>query len=174
MYWTKLTDHAAWNPRDSMGLLAFEDRLWLLGGFTPERVNDVWTSTDGTDWERIVDEAAWPPRNLPGAAVYDDRLWIVGGVRGDEGCYNDVWWSENGGQWHCVTEDTPFSPMGGRNACALPRPAVGVRRVRGAVVRRRLDSGDGVAAIRQMGQAPRRTAAGRLTRPVRLPARGSP
>lgn len=31
--WTKVTDHAGWQARDSQGELVFQDRMWILGGW---------------------------------------------------------------------------------------------------------------------------------------------
>src|SRR5579862_2131002 len=56
--WSKVTDRAAYAPRDGAGALVFKNRMWLLGGWNPgdkrsfPRIcnNEVWSSADGADW----------------------------------------------------------------------------------------------------------------------------
>lgn len=114
MKWKMETEHAAWDPRDSMGAAVFQDRMWILGGWRPgkPRVNDVWCSDNGVDWNRVCEQAPWKPRNLANTLVFQDRLWIMGG--GDRGHYSDVWRTDDGAQWECVCENAPWGPR----ACA--------------------------------------------------------
>ena len=56
--WTEVTQQAAFAPRDGAGLLSFNGRLWLLGGWNPgDKVHfpkicnsEVWSSEDGAIW----------------------------------------------------------------------------------------------------------------------------
>src|SRR5579871_4280549 len=56
--WTKVTDQAAYAPRDGAGALVFQNKMWLIGGWNPgdkkffPRIcnNEVWSSTNGADW----------------------------------------------------------------------------------------------------------------------------
>ena len=45
--WKLETPAAPWTPRDSMGHVVYDGKMWILGGFIPQRVNDVWSSSDG-------------------------------------------------------------------------------------------------------------------------------
>ena len=119
--WIRETEHAPWSPRDSMGHVVYRDKMWLLGGFTPERVNDVWCSSDGKAWRLVTPSAAWKPRNLPGVAVHKARMWVMGGNSGRQPgergeTYNDVWCSTDGERWDLVTEHAPWT---GRSAAPV-------------------------------------------------------
>ena len=51
---------APWQPRDSQAEFAFDDRLWIIGGWfdsfqAPPR--DVWVSSDGRKWDMVLAEA---------------------------------------------------------------------------------------------------------------------
>lgn len=115
--WERVAETAPWSGRDSMGHFVHEDAIWLLGGYTPERVNDVWRSPDAVTWERTTPAAPWLPRNVPVAVSFLDRMWILGGAYAvaDEPRrkLNDVWVSDDGAAWACVTESAPWA---GRSA----------------------------------------------------------
>ena len=66
--WTKVTDAAGWQPRDSQGEVVFKDQLWIFGGWfdsfeAPPR--DVWSSADGKTWKLVEKEAPWKHSDLP-------------------------------------------------------------------------------------------------------------
>lgn len=118
-HWTRATDRAGWTPRIAAGAVAFQDRMWILGGtenyyFGDETSlkNDVWSSADGKDWRLESEHAPWSPRAYHQAAVLNGRIHVMGG-----GSYtptyeakNDVWSSADGVEWRLETEDAPWSP----------------------------------------------------------------
>ena len=121
--WTLETKEAPWTPRDSMGHIVYDGKMWILGGFIPQRVNDVWSSSDGIEWIRATEEAPWAVRNLPNCVVFDDKMWIMGGgsyvdnVIGNEHvAYNDVWSSTNGRDWELETDSAAWSPRSSATA----------------------------------------------------------
>lgn len=118
--WRLVTEEAAWSRRDSMGSAIFDGKMWILGGYTPERVNDVWYSSDGVEWRRVIDEAPWIGRNLPCTVVYDGKIWMMGGgTRLKPGVHvscRDVWYSSDGRIWRLATDDPPWGPRGAATA----------------------------------------------------------
>ena len=113
--WVKVTDHAAWAPRDSCGELVYKGKLWLLGGwFTSNATGprDVWCSADGADWDRITEKAAWTHGDLPTTLVYKDKMWFMGGWYGGRmsvaSASNEVWSSTDGANWHRATAKAPW------------------------------------------------------------------
>ncbi len=116
--WTCVTAQAAFAPRDGAGLLAFADRLWLLGGWNPsDKVHfpricnsEVWSTRDGADWTRVLEAAPWEGRHTAGYAVHDGRMWIVGGDANQGHYQNDVWCTDDGVKWTCVCEKVPWGP----------------------------------------------------------------
>jgi len=80
--WTMVTGSAGWQPRVGHSAIAFDNRLWVMGGVPPNTYsgfNDVWYSTDGANWTCAVDSAEWRPRGWHSSAVHDDKLWVIGG-----------------------------------------------------------------------------------------------
>jgi len=113
--WKKVTDTAAFSPRDGAGALVFDDKMWLLGGWNPymptqyprSTNSEVFNSTDGREWS-LVAIAPWEERHCAGYVVYDNKMWIVGGDSIQEHYQNDVWCSSNGIDWTCVAASVPW------------------------------------------------------------------
>jgi hypothetical protein len=102
-------------------ILAFNDRMWLMGGWyngrlpSHEASREVWSSSDGATWDRVTASAGWCPRIAAGAVVFQGRMWILGGTEdyyfGDEtSLKNDVWSSADGKNWTQETPSAPWSP----------------------------------------------------------------
>jgi len=126
--WVKITGKAAFAARDGAGALAFQGRMWLLGGWSKRDPvhfplicnNEVWISDDGSEWRLekpntfvsrdFNSSRDWEGRHTAGYVVFKDMMWIVGGD-GNQGHYqNDVWNSADGKQWECVTRNVPWGP----------------------------------------------------------------
>ena len=111
--WERQAAPAGWSARDSAGEVVFQGKMWILGGYTPGRVNDVWASADGVKWEQITPKAPWPARNLPGSVVHQGRMWILGGAQSVgkvSSSLNDVWSSADGKHWEAATLEAPWKP----------------------------------------------------------------
>ncbi|MFM8290263.1 MAG: hypothetical protein ACKOC4_01010 [Planctomycetia bacterium] len=128
--WTKITQEAAFAPRDGAGALVFQDRMWLLGGWNPAADqrrffpmtcnNEVWSSADGRAWELVKPNTFhdrnfdptrdWEGRHTAGYVVFRGKMWIVGGDANQQHYQNDVWNSVDGKTWECVTRgvDLPW------------------------------------------------------------------
>ena len=116
--WTCVTEEAAFAARDGAGLLVFDDRMWLLGGWNPgDKVHfphicnsEVWSSRDGATWTLELLQAPWEGRHTAGYAVHDGRMWIVGGDCNQGHYQNDVWSSADGVEWELVNDKVPWGP----------------------------------------------------------------
>lgn len=126
--WLAVNRQAAFAPRDGAGLLSFQGRLWLLGGWNPgDKVhfpricnNEVWSSADGAEWtlekpNTFLDASFdptrdWEGRHTAGYAVFRDQLWIIGGDANQRHYQNDVWNSADGKTWSLITKDVPWAP----------------------------------------------------------------
>lgn len=115
--WIKVTDHAAWSPRDSGGEVVFKDRMWLLGGWNAMEgpgPRDIWNSRDGLQWTRVMAEAPWVHGDLPVSLVFKDRMWMMAGWHGgrskDASASHEVWSSADGAEWQCVTKAAAWKP----------------------------------------------------------------
>lgn len=114
--WELISNTLPFSLRDGSGLLAFQDRMWLLGGWDPPfhepnyTHSEVWSTADGADWT-FHGDAPWPGRHVSGWLVHDDAMWVIGGDP-QSGCLRDVWRSEDGLSWTQVLDTIPyFSPL---------------------------------------------------------------
>ncbi|NHF60299.1 hypothetical protein FK220_013175 [Flavobacteriaceae bacterium TP-CH-4] len=116
----KLDPKGSLSPRYNHRCLAFENKIWILGGNLLEAgdydnytSDDVLFSTDGAHWKSVSEQANFPNRSLFGATVFQDKMWITGGIVKKEpsnttDLKNDVWSSEDGIEWKLVTPKAPF------------------------------------------------------------------
>ena len=119
--WTKVTDAAAFCPRDGAGAATYQGKMWILGGWGDDPAggsahvgfNDVWNSTDGLTWTQVRpitpgDRTIWEGRHCGGYVVFDDKMWIVGGDPLLKHYQADVWNSTDGVKWTQATADAPW------------------------------------------------------------------
>jgi hypothetical protein len=87
--WRRDTASTPWSPRQYHSLVAWDDRLWVIAGYTDGgNQNGSYYSTNGVDWYEV--ETPWDPRHAASVWVYHDAVWMAGG--GDA----DVWRLERG------------------------------------------------------------------------------
>ena len=101
--WVKVTDKAAFSPRDTAEDLVFDGKMWLSNGYYHGGVltRDLWSSTDGITWTLV--NADTPYDGYSEMAVYDDKMWAIKG---------SVWCSTDGVNWTKVADPTPFGVRG--------------------------------------------------------------
>ena len=97
---------AGWLGRIDFQAVAYQGRLYVLGGRTLQPYsdhNDVW-SADGVTWreDKADNNAGWPARREHQAVVHNDRMYVLGG-EADGARGNDVWSSADGETWSLVT-----------------------------------------------------------------------
>jgi hypothetical protein len=105
----QLTRSSIWSGRDSMGEAVYKGKIWLSGGFTPERSNEVWWSEDAIEWHKAP-APLWTPRNLHGMVVFKDYLYVLGGIDSGTKALNDVYRSKDGLTWELLTDHAPWGP----------------------------------------------------------------
>ncbi len=116
--WTKVTENAPFAARDGAGALAFNNRMWLLGGwnptdniFFPKVCNsEVWSTADGAAWKLELRQAPWECRHTAGYAVHRKKMWIIGGDCIQGHYQNDVWSTPDGAGWKRVHDHVPWGP----------------------------------------------------------------
>lgn len=119
--WVRVTEHAAWAPRDSCGEAVHAGRMWLLGGWYIGRLPEggpsdaVWSSADGSRWDLAAEHAGWSPRLGAGAVSFRGRLRVLGGGERyfdaePRHLRNDVWCSADGARWEELRTPTVWSP----------------------------------------------------------------
>ena len=127
--WTCATHNAPYGDRAAPAVVAFDGKLWLMGGSTPhpgkgysdpemlgyldlDMNNDVWSSVDGANWTLVTSHAPWLPRMWVGAQPYAGRMWIIGGYDNDlHQNMGDTWYTTDGVAWQEVPlSGTSWSP----------------------------------------------------------------
>jgi hypothetical protein len=86
VHWTRHLEHAPWEARQYHEVAVFDDRLWVLEGYSGQNRNDVWYSADGVRWHQVPD-TPWAPRHAASVFVHDHALWVVAGNNMEP----DVW-----------------------------------------------------------------------------------
>lgn len=108
--WVEETSNAAFSGRVYHEAVVFNDAIYIIGGedVAPNRLNDVWTSTNGSVWTQVTTLPAPPEteifseRNKFTATVYNDKVWVIGGET-TTGYANDIWYSSDMINWHKYT-----------------------------------------------------------------------
>ena len=100
--WSEETADAGWSGRIWFQAVAHNGTIYVLGGKSSDvnRLNDVWSSTDGKTWALLV-TANWDARNDHQAVVHHGAIYVLGGDIAD-GYGNDVWSSVDGITWSAV------------------------------------------------------------------------
>jgi hypothetical protein len=117
--WETLAERSELPSRIFHGLIVFNNKIWLLGGFDgKEYFNDVWNSSDGVHWARVVEHAAWSPRTVDTVAVFKGRIWVIGGGLIDgtpevnKNAKREIWSSADGLSWTPAPARMPITAGG--------------------------------------------------------------
>jgi len=114
--WNRVAEHCAWAERCNPSALAFDGKMWLIGGGIIDRqnYNDAWYSADGINWKQASDKIASQPVFGYSAIAFDGKMWLVGANR--NGLFKSAMLvSSDGENWK--EEDAPWSPRGGVATC---------------------------------------------------------
>lgn len=104
--WSQITTSADFSARSKHEVIAFKNKLWLLGGYDDNRQqDDVWSSEDGIDWNLHSTNPPLPARKNHQAIAFNNKFWQIGGMLGQNSS-NDVWSSDDGFNW-TLSSDTP-------------------------------------------------------------------
>lgn len=132
--WEEITKKSAWSNRLDHAAVAFDGKLWILGGYDSGRMKgdtyleDVWSSVNGKDWILETDSAPWKGRRGHTVTVFDDgtreALYLIGGFEVDEKTgyrqyTNDCWKSADGITWTRIKNRT--YPVARMNSDFMPR-----------------------------------------------------
>ena len=87
--WTRHVELAPWPSRQFHNVAVFDNRLWVLAGYTKPRreLNDVWYSSDGVNWYQVP-RTPWRMRHAASVFVHSGALWMACGPTNRSA---DVW-----------------------------------------------------------------------------------
>ena len=89
-------------------------KIYVLGGYDgSNRLNDVWSSVNGTNWSLETSSAAWPRRLSHQALSHNGKIYVLGGSgnydhENGSSYKNDVWSSVNGTNWSLETSSAAW------------------------------------------------------------------
>lgn len=110
--WVRVLEHAPFSNRDSEGEAVFNGKMWVLGGYTPGLVRDVWTTSDGVAWDRMADLPDESGVNIPICVVHDNRLFVSS--------QSGIFYSTTDGKsWAMVTDSAPWRGRYGAGAAVF-------------------------------------------------------
>jgi len=118
--WVQEQATASWTPRPAFGLVIWNNKLILFGGFDTKlsHLNDVWESSDGVSRTNIVPNAPWSVRALFSSVIFNNEVFMTGGgiyntdyVYNVENSLNDVWKLADGVNWVQLTANADFGPI---------------------------------------------------------------
>ena len=108
--WQKMSvNDIPWHGRVRHDALSFNNKIWILGGYTDKPSADIWSSADGANWTKVTDNAPWGARNESNAIVFGNKIWLMGGYNDPATYLNDVWSSVDGINWIQVTASAAWS-----------------------------------------------------------------
>lgn len=116
MEWTCATPSAGWTVREFHSAVAFDNKIWLLGGHSDTNFyNDVWYSTNGVNWINPTTSAPWSKR-FGHSAVNFDKICLLGGYDTSDNYQNDLWYSVEGIYWIQGIDSAPWLPRMGHTS----------------------------------------------------------
>ncbi len=113
IHWTSQTSTSPLPERSFHQCLAYNGKLWVMGGRTFSGFpDDVWSSTDGANWTQETSGAAGPRLGFV-AGVENGEMVVSGGVPTGLGhdaqvVFNDVYHSADGVNWTPSTYNASF------------------------------------------------------------------
>ncbi len=118
--WSQAPGTAAFSARENFVTLFFNNKMWVLGGFSwtiPQ--NGDWSSSDGVNWNLANANPAYETSPSPSGGartgamglVYNNKMWIIGGYAQDglnhTFIYTDVWTTPDVVNRSLVIQGTP-------------------------------------------------------------------
>lgn len=101
------TNNPAFGRRWEHSSVAFNGKMWVIGGTNGSLQNDVWYSIDGTAWIQATGSANFSARRGLASLVFENKMWVIGGFTAN-GRMNDAWYSSDGITWTQATASAAF------------------------------------------------------------------
>ena len=82
VHWSRVLEHAPWQPRMWCVAEVYAGELWVIGGFSNrEDINfaEAWHTRDGSSWGNHRSEPMFSARHEVTPYVHDGSLWVVAG-----------------------------------------------------------------------------------------------
>ena len=123
--WSLAVNNAPFGPRESHTAVVFDDKLWVIGGYSNtlkkgvwenKFYNDVWYSPNGFDWFLATPDTKFPPRRNHTTISNGKEIWTMGGNGNEYTYFNDVWRSQDGINWNKVALSNVYEERSGHTS----------------------------------------------------------
>ncbi len=108
---------ARFTKRIGLAATVFNGKIWVVGGFGTDYLNDVWSSNDGIHWVLETDNGGFSSRSSHNLITFNDgtgdKMYLTGGRDSNGALLNDVWSSTDGKTWEeleIITDSDPATP----------------------------------------------------------------
>lgn len=108
--WECVNKEAEFSARYGHSSVVFNDKMWVIGGYTGQYCDDVWYSSDAQRWTRATAEAGFGARADHTSVVFKNAIWVIGGSITGPTIVKDVWKSTDGEHWELATASPGFAP----------------------------------------------------------------
>ena len=114
--WTQVAPSggATFAPRADFGCVAFNNKLWVMGGSPSGEISDVWSSSNGAVWTPARSSQVFGGPSWMTGLVYGSQMLAVGG----NGSSNGFWSSSDGTNWTAASPAPAFVPRTGNTTLA--------------------------------------------------------
>ncbi|GEM_PF-2744289 len=118
--WTEATANAAFGGVYGHQIVNLNGTLFSIGGIRGiDRINEVWSSTDGSNWTQVTTgNTIFSARNGHQAVIFNNKIWVIGGFTSG-GRSNEVWSSSDGATWTQANTSGTFSARADHAAVVL-------------------------------------------------------
>jgi len=74
--------------------VVYDNKIWVMGGKSgASRLNDIWSSPDGTNWTQATPSSLFSKRDSLSSIEFNNEMWILAGWDGTS-IFNDVFFSQ--------------------------------------------------------------------------------
>lgn len=106
---------ANWSARYGQGFVAFNNKLYVIGGYAGGALSDVWESTDGITWTQKTAASGMGTRVYANVCADSTRIYLLGGYNFTTNL-KDLYSSTDAVTWILVDSDVGFTPPYGAAA----------------------------------------------------------
>ena len=124
--WQLVNDTNSFSVRDGVQGYAFNNKMYLMGGWNPLdpinypniTTNEVWESTDGNSWN-LLDTADWEGRHCFGSIIHNGKMWVIGGDQLQGHYQKDIWNTSDGINWTKICDSVPWGDRMTHMTCSF-------------------------------------------------------